>query len=273
MVVSNTPSLSAARRLYRRDGLRSVLSRGFEKAERDVGAAAPTPLDGVCRWLSLRELRYRQRRERTVEDVLDTAYGYRGLGAYRSLEPMQIRDELEAFVRAVDAVDPDTVCEIGTARGGTYYVWTRCLDASTYVSVDLPGERFGGGYTARRAAFLEASAGADRSGVDQRFLRRDSHDPETVRRVERALGGAPLEFLFIDGDHTYDGVKEDFERYAPLVADGGVVALHDVVEHQHDPACEVDRFWRELREDDAYETEEIVDDPAQPRGGVGLVYV
>lgn len=265
-------SLTAARRLYGRDGLGSVLTRALEKAERNAGTTAPAPFDRVCRWLSVRELRRRQRRERTVSDVVDTAYDYRGVGAYRSLEPMQVRPELEAFVRAMREVDPDTVCEIGTARGGTYYVWTRCLDASTYLSVDLPGEQFGGGYSARRAEFLAAAAGPD-ADAHQRFLRRDSHDPGTKRRVEAALDGAQLEFLFVDGDHTYEGVKDDFERYAPLVADGGVVALHDVVEHRHDPDCEVDRFWRELRDDDAYETDEIVADPDQGRGGVGLVYV
>lgn len=263
---------SAAYRLYRRDGALPVLSRGLERAERTAGAAVPAACDGIFRALSLREIRRRQRRERALDDVLDTAYGYRGFGAYRSLAPMQIREELAEFVRAVGAVDPDTVCEIGTARGGTYYAWTRCLDAATYVSVDRPGEQFGGGYSARRATFLEECAATGRSNIDQRFVRRNSHDPETVRRVEDALDGAPLEFLFIDGDHTYEGVKEDFERYSPLVADGGIVAFHDIVEHRHDPDCEVDRFWRELRDEGAYETREIVADPDQDRGGVGLVY-
>lgn len=265
--------LSSARRLYSRDGLVTVVSRALKKAERTAGVAAPDVVDAGFESLSMREIRRRQRAERTLDDVLDTAYDYRGFGAYRSIEPMQVREELAAFVRAIAATDPDTVCEIGTARGGTYYLWARCLDAETYVSVDLPGERFGGGYSARRARFLGESVAADRPGIEQRFLRRNSHDPATVRRVGEVLDGDPLDFLFVDGDHTYEGVKEDFERYSPLVADGGVIALHDIVEHEHDPDCEVDRFWRELRDDAAYETREIVADPDQGRGGVGLVYI
>ena len=31
----------------------------------------------------------------------------------------------------------------------------------------------------------------------------------------------------IDGDHTYEGVKADFERYAPLVRRGGVIIFDD----------------------------------------------
>jgi predicted O-methyltransferase YrrM len=38
-----------------------------------------------------------------------------------------------------------------------------------------------------------------------------------------------LDFLFIDGDHTYEGVKQDFEMYTPLVRKGGLVAMHDIV--------------------------------------------
>jgi predicted O-methyltransferase YrrM len=42
-----------------------------------------------------------------------------------------------------------------------------------------------------------------------------------------------LDFLFIDGDHTYKGVKEDFEMYSPLVRKGGVIAFHDITKHPH----------------------------------------
>jgi len=45
------------------------------------------------------------------------------------------------------------------------------------------------------------------------------------------LNGEPLDFLFIDGDHTYEGVKRDFEMYSPLVRNGGIIAFHDIVKH------------------------------------------
>ena len=40
---------------------------------------------------------------------------------------------------------------------------------------------------------------------------------------------AALDVLFIDGDHTYEGVKADLNNYAPLVKSGGRIILHDVV--------------------------------------------
>jgi predicted O-methyltransferase YrrM len=38
---------------------------------------------------------------------------------------------------------------------------------------------------------------------------------------------APIDFLFIDGDHTFDGLRGDWEAWADRIAVGGVVALHD----------------------------------------------
>jgi hypothetical protein len=40
-----------------------------------------------------------------------------------------------------------------------------------------------------------------------------------------ALGG--VDFLFIDGDHSYEAIRGDWEAWSPLIALDGVVALHD----------------------------------------------
>jgi predicted O-methyltransferase YrrM len=37
----------------------------------------------------------------------------------------------------------------------------------------------------------------------------------------------PLDFLFIDGDHTYEGVAKDWSAWKELIAPGGMVCLHD----------------------------------------------
>jgi len=43
----------------------------------------------------------------------------------------------------------------------------------------------------------------------------------------------PLRLLWIDGDHTYEGAKTDFDGFTPHLADGAIIALHDVLH-----ACE-----------------------------------
>ncbi len=40
-------------------------------------------------------------------------------------------------------------------------------------------------------------------------------------------GRAPVDFVFIDADHTYDGLRSDWEAWSHLIAAGGIVALHD----------------------------------------------
>ena len=39
----------------------------------------------------------------------------------------------------------------------------------------------------------------------------------------------PLNLVFIDGDHSYAAVKNDYEKVAPWIVDGGVLAFHDSI--------------------------------------------
>ena len=53
----------------------------------------------------------------------------------------------------------------------------------------------------------------------------------TLRMTSQAAGDIchePLDFLFIDGDHSYEGVKMDFDIWFPKLKSGGVIAMHDI---------------------------------------------
>ena len=45
--------------------------------------------------------------------------------------------------------------------------------------------------------------------------------------AEAARGHEPVDFVFIDGDHSEEGLLADWEAWSPLVEPGGIVALHD----------------------------------------------
>jgi predicted O-methyltransferase YrrM len=47
------------------------------------------------------------------------------------------------------------------------------------------------------------------------------------RVVARCWAERNIGLLWIDGDHSYAAVREDYESWEPFVADGGIVAFHD----------------------------------------------
>ena len=101
------------------------------------------------------------------------------------------------------------------------------------------------------------------------LLRCDSHDHKTKLRVKQLLNRKQIDFLFIDGDHRYNGVKKDFEMYHPLVNENGIIAFHDIVIHYQDKTVGVFKFWNEIKK--KYNFEEIVEDWNQSECGIGIL--
>lgn len=54
-----------------------------------------------------------------------------------------------------------------------------------------------------------------------------------------------IDLLHIDGCHTYEAVRHDFEAWLPKLGSGGVVILHDTAEHRE--GFGVAKFWGEIR--------------------------
>lgn len=202
---------------------------------------------------------------RSLDDALDYAYNARP--ARLTIAPNQVRSELREFLRLVQELRPRAVVEIGTALGGTLFLLTRAAAPdATIVSIDLSGDvRFGGGRVAQRGPLFEAFA-LDEQAVS--FLAGDSHDPEMRKRVEASLRGRPVDLLMIDGDHTEEGVRRDFDLYSDLVRPGGVIAFHDIVDGRPDLVGGVPRFWRSVKNDGA---RELVEDRAQGGWGIGVL--
>ncbi len=42
-----------------------------------------------------------------------------------------------------------------------------------------------------------------------------------------------LDFIFIDGDHSYEGVKKDFELYSQIMSENGIITIHDTDQSYH----------------------------------------
>lgn len=139
------------------------------------------------------------------------------------------------------------IVEIGSARGGVLYALAQLAhESALIVSIDLPGGENCGGQSERERR-LFASMGSPSQTV--RCLPCNSHYATTQRLLRRLLAGRNIDLLFLDGDHSYGGVRSDFEMYRDLVARDGLIGFHDIATHpeQWGDGNEVGVFWDELK--------------------------
>lgn len=156
-------------------------------------------------------------------------------------------EEIEALFDFLLDIIPGNVLEIGTWKGGTFYLWWNICCGLT-ISIDLPGGAFGGDRLTpddllRRDDMLRSL------GPGVALIRGDSHSQQNTRFVAKMLNGEKLDFLFIDGDHTYEGVKQDFLMYSPFVSPSGWIAFHDINDSEWHRANNVGvyKLWAELK--------------------------
>jgi cephalosporin hydroxylase len=80
-----------------------------------------------------------------------------------------------------------------------------------------------------------------------KFIEGDTSDPSTLDKVVAEVGVGHVGFLFIDADHSYEGVTRDYERFGKLVVPGGLIAFHDIVDTRYTGGG-VARLWSEFDE-------------------------
>ena len=91
----------------------------------------------------------------------------------------------------------------------------------------------------------------------------DSHSQKAVDFVSSL--GVCFDMLFIDGDHSYDGVKMDTEMYSSFVNDGGFVIYHD-----SSRVKDVKEYCNEIRQGNSLGLE-YFDEYIQDKRGFGLL--
>jgi predicted O-methyltransferase YrrM len=205
-----------------------------------------------------------------VEQLVNLAFSFEYKQPHKSwlviIRPLQVKSELTSLCQTIKELNPKVIVEIGTANGGTLFFYTRVAKPEKIVSIDLPSGSFGGGYPYWKIPFFKALG--KKHAVQ--LVRADSHSKETLSKVKKHLTDRKVDYLFIDGDHSYEGVKQDFLMYSPLVRKGGVVVFHDIVTVDPKIGCEVNKFWNEIKQD--YAHAEIIEDQNQNWSGIGVLY-
>lgn len=161
--------------------------------------------------------------------------------------------EMLWLLEKVGAIRPKVILEIGVHLGHSLKAWQDAFEPKRMIGIDTESN-----------AVIEAYINTHELKCN--FLIADSHDPLTLGAVKVYLDEDKVDFLFIDGDHMYDGVKLDFEMYKPLVRKGGIIAFDDMDLFDNE-GVEVYKFWDEIK--DSYKSDSYHADS----NGIGVIYV
>lgn len=174
---------------------------------------------------------------------------------------IQIPWEIESTLKLIAEAQPRVMCEIGTFDGGTSLLFSKFLTTvELMICIDL---------YVKNKQLLKLLAPP---GQHLRFFDRSSYSDRTIEEISRFLGGRQIDALFIDGDHRYEGVKQDFLCYRPFVKDGGLILFHDIVPDKgtgSDWTGGVPTFWKEISP--YYSHREFIQDADQGGYGVGVL--
>lgn len=121
---------------------------------------------------------------------------------------------------------PETVVELGTHYGVSFFSFCQAVidagaDAELHAVDTWQGDEHAGFYDESVFEKFKESLAAF-SGADVKLHRTTFRDALTEFEDES------IDLLHIDGFHSYEALRDDFESWLPKVAPGGVVLVHDV---------------------------------------------
>lgn len=183
----------------------------------------------------------------------------------------QRSDEMRAFLNLIRKEGVTKYLEVGVQRGLTFLSVASALEPdATMIGVDLPGAAWGVKEGNGKELIEAARAKIHQTyGHYTEMIWGNSHDADVLGQVYKH---GPFDLVFIDADHSYDAVRQDFMDYGTL---SSMVALHDI-DIENKPGIDEARLarygthilWKELKEQ--YRHEEIL---GKQRGmGIGVLW-
>lgn len=180
--------------------------------------------------------------------------------------PAEFRNLLEIFATQ----KPCRILEIGTYEGGSLYYWL--INAALF---GCPKKIKIGSIDDQHVneKYYEEWTGGE---IKPLLFKGKS---QTEEAIDFAKQLCPIDWLFIDGGHSYEEVLFDWTNYGSLVKPGGIISFHDIA--KTDPyigddgrtfPVEVHRLWNEIKH--GFNYLEIIE-PHDEWGsgpGIGVIY-
>ena len=196
---------------------RLVGTKFIERIEGDIGKKLGLSVEQ-------RQVRYLERKVQQIESVCE--------GRLATTAEDAVARALAARSRKAEELK---VLEIGVLFGvGAAFMHTALVPFYKRVELFLL-DPFDGYYGAENLDPLTGQS-VSRAAVE-RNMRRAAIDPKDVHFLEgfstddairkKAKAAGPFDVLVIDGDHSFDGIKADYDRYAEFVDEGGILIVDD----------------------------------------------
>ena len=151
--------------------------------------------------------------------------------------------------------DPKIIVEVGVMHGGTCAIFKKCFPKAQVIGIDNKDTHVG----------LKEM----RKKYNYELIVGDSTSKSTIEILREMTHHKKIDFIFIDGNHTYEGVKKDWITYKKL---SNTVGFHDVAEAKQNEG--VPKLWKEIKRE--HNTEEIIEPEKGGKvtwAGIGLVYL
>ena len=166
----------------------------------------------------------------------------------------QIIPEWEWFLKQVETAQPEIILEIGMASGAS----SLCLSYFTknLISIDklMPKNKNVFDDIRKNCKFI--------------FIKYESVSKECRTILKKKLDGRKIDVLFIDGEHSYNGAKNDFTKFKKFMKPGGIIGIHDIVasNYHYQNNCRVYKLWQQIK--DKYPSSEKT---TTNWGGIGVI--
>ena len=161
------------------------------------------------------------------EDLVDSAWLEHGSFAFWLMEELR----------------PEILVELGTHNGFSYLAFCQSIsklgiDSKCYAIDSWQGDEHTGAYSSEVLSNLKDLH-------DQKYSSFSTLMPMMFDDAIQHFADGSIDLLHIDGWHTYEAVKHDFESWFSKLSNRSVVLFHDINARQKDFG--VHRFWNEIK--------------------------
>jgi predicted O-methyltransferase YrrM len=141
----------------------------------------------------------------------------------------------------IETTKPDVFVELGTHYGISYFSFCQAVQQtglkSTCYAVDTwKGDEHAGFYDEKVFEFVKE--------INEKYNSFSTLCRSTFDQALHLFKDNSIDILHIDGLHTYDAVKHDFESWLPKMSEGGIMIFHDTNVTDH--GFGVYQLWEEL---------------------------